>query len=391
MGITAGVNTGSNLLLEQITGMEQDAGVPMQAWVAMGFQDSGNAAGHYNGYNLRVYTENAYDYQKTKSVTNESIRESLANFKADPEYAASFLIRKVAGQWSNPDCGTLSRGLTKQENLSFVTNSMHDGILAPVLHCFMNWMQTWILFGLICYITIKKNKTNYEWMFFLIFLGGFLFHLFWEAGSRYAFPYYVMLLPYGCMGMVALEDRLEEWREKKDRNQKNKRWKVAGAVFLIVALVGQVSEIKILKSIGLISEGRVAMNVKEVENGYYWIKTGDGDQLYLTEWEGKILVMRNDNYLKECSLYCNTTGYVIRFQSSQNTLNLAGGEEVCSANIEAPFEWRIEKYQDNKFYILVNDDMALRYSTLDWTVKLAPFEEGEQELLWEITKEGVRR
>lgn len=32
-------------------------------------------------------------------------------------------------------------------------------------------------------------------------LGGFLFHMVWEANSRYIFPYFLLLLPYAARGL----------------------------------------------------------------------------------------------------------------------------------------------------------------------------------------------
>ena len=35
----------------------------------------------------------------------------------------------------------------------------------------------------------------------LIFLGGFLFHILWEAKSRYILPYIIILIPVAVQGI----------------------------------------------------------------------------------------------------------------------------------------------------------------------------------------------
>ena len=35
-----------------------------------------------------------------------------------------------------------------------------------------------------------------------IFIGGFLFHLFWEAKSQYTITYFVLLIPYCAKGLM---------------------------------------------------------------------------------------------------------------------------------------------------------------------------------------------
>ena len=34
----------------------------------------------------------------------------------------------------------------------------------------------------------------------MILIGGFMFHMVWEAKSQYTLPYFVLLLPYTVMG-----------------------------------------------------------------------------------------------------------------------------------------------------------------------------------------------
>ena len=71
-----------------------------------------------------------------------------------------------------------------------------------------------MLSSVCCLITIIKNKNNLSLdLIFLItiFIGGFAFHILWEAKSRYIIPYIVVLIPIASI----IIDRKEVM--KKDR------------------------------------------------------------------------------------------------------------------------------------------------------------------------------
>ena len=376
-------NAGSNTLLEKTTRMEMTDGVPMEAWIAMGLQDSENAAGHYNGYNLSVYNRNNFDSEKAKVEVRENIKESLTNFKNNPQAAFSFFLRKITAQWCNPDFESLRYVQTGQNNLSSIVNGVLSGKAVSLVQQFLNLLQTWILLGAICYILLRKDKTEYEWIFMLIFVGGFSFHLFWEAGSRYAFPYYIMLLPYSCMGMNSLGAHAVSFIQTKEW-QKPKNKYVATAFGVCLILISLLPTSPLFRAIGLVNEKDGLVTDANLKNGFYQIKASCEDELYLTEKQGNILIIRDDTSHQLCSLYCNPTTYIIRFQPSQNVLDLALDGSVYSSDNNYPFEWKIQKINTNQFYILVNEETALAYSLEDWSVKLVPFEAGNQEQIWEI-------
>ena len=44
----------------------------------------------------------------------------------------------------------------------------------------------------------------------MIFLGGFVFHTFWETKAIYVLQYYYLLLPYAAFGIVQLFEKIEK-------------------------------------------------------------------------------------------------------------------------------------------------------------------------------------
>ena len=49
----------------------------------------------------------------------------------------------------------------------------------------------------------------------LIFFGGALYHLIFEAKSQYAFPYIVLLIPVAAAGLCALEAQIRKIQGSK--------------------------------------------------------------------------------------------------------------------------------------------------------------------------------
>ena len=48
-------------------------------------------------------------------------------------------------------------------------------------------------------------------------IGGFLFHMLWEAKGRYILPYFMLMLPMAAAGLAECSVRLKSWLEKKGR------------------------------------------------------------------------------------------------------------------------------------------------------------------------------
>ena len=346
---------------------------------------NGCPGGKYNGYNLEVYTENEYDTARAKEESIESIKQSIREFRDDPGHAVDFFARKIASQWNNPDSMSLSNATVKKDELSWLVNSVEAGGLRLVLRFVSNIFQAWILLGAILYMVWEKNKTDYEWVFLLLFLGGFIFHLFWEAGSRYAFPYYFLLIPYSCIGLSRLEQKLENAIRGREKGKiTNGKYCLGGiGVFLAVTIV--LPYTGIFDQVAIVLEEEEKKQPISMENGYYVISPVEDRELYLTEMGENIILMNDVQIVSLDQLYQNQ---VIRFMPSQNTLELAGGEEVHPANPPHAFEWRMEEAGDHQYYILMDDQTALSYSLEDWFVRLEEWKEGERTQIWTVNGKG---
>lgn len=378
VGAVWGINNASEMTLQRITQMRLSDGVPVESWIAMGLQDNDNGRGPgcYNGYNLWSFNGNDYDTEKTRAEARKDIRETLEEFSREPDEAVRFLLRKIAGQWNNPDGEVFNGTEIKEGDLAAGIKAVYNEKNIVLIRICMNFLQTWILAGALCYLLFHREKTEYGWIFLLIFLGGFLFHLFWEASGRYAVPYYVMLIPYACMGMVSVEERIEE----AGRSCLTKRNLLAVTVILLVA--AGLPFLTIWRKAGLVTENKPAGQEKMVKSGFCYICTETGD-LYLSEQEGSVLVLRQKTEEQKCSLYAGDDGYTVRFQKDQSVLSIEG-DDVCATKEEYPLEWSIRMTKDHKCYIMKDEETVLAYNPEDWTVYLTEFEENKEEQLWKV-------
>lgn len=189
-------------------GMEEMwKGTPKIAWAAMGLQEADekdNGCGWYNGYNWRVYEENGFDEQETAAACMEDIKRSLGRFAKDPGHAVYFLYRKFVSQWNAPAFQAMITNewysRYNEDRLPFADFLIYGGG-RKALYQIMNVYHLLIFIGSAagCWHMIRNWKLERAYFALNIF-GGFLFHMIWEAQSRYILGYYVMLLPIAAIG-----------------------------------------------------------------------------------------------------------------------------------------------------------------------------------------------
>ncbi len=219
------VSCGITFYVEKITGMELGTGIPQTAWVAMGLQEGSRGPGWYNGYNNGVFEANQYDFESTKASIQENIFERIAYFEENKGYALDFFGRKIASQWNE---GTF-QGFwinnvedTRREIVwsEFTKNLMEDNrLLNSIMVGSLNWFLSFLWLGVLSFLILcKKEIDTYQLMFCILFLGGFVFHLIWEAKGQYTVVYVYLLIPYmikGYQRLLQKSDILIKFIDKK--------------------------------------------------------------------------------------------------------------------------------------------------------------------------------
>ena len=207
MGLSVVCCTGiSNAAVEKIAGRELPEGEVMLSWVVMGMQEAPIGPGGYNGYISNVFTENHYDRELVTQASMEDLAKIMTKMLEYPvDEGIPFLARKTAFQWNDPTfiCLDRTRGRKSKVQMPQWLKSVIYGRGSVGLSILLNYMQTLILLGMLLYLFLRWRKGSlYELMGAVVFLGGYLFHLFWESSSSYTIPYFVLLIPYAVCGMA---------------------------------------------------------------------------------------------------------------------------------------------------------------------------------------------
>lgn len=69
------------------------------------------------------------------------------------------------------------------------------------------------------------------------FIGGFLFHIFWEAKCQYTIIFFVLLIPYAFQGYRQCVRNISEWLGKKESVSQLMKQKGIWAFGGVLALV----------------------------------------------------------------------------------------------------------------------------------------------------------
>ena len=213
------------------SGIKLGDSVPMMAWLAMGLDDPGNTAGctapgWYSGEHTAVqHMECGYDADKTAEATKEAVKERIGVFMNDYNYANDFFYEKITSQWNEPtyECLWLNWARPKYNQGSNLTYRRIAESGSPYLVEYMNIHQQFVFFAaLIGVLLCFKKKDILCSGFILIILGGFLYHLIFEAKSQYILPYFIFMCGFSAVGTDYIYDKLNELLAKHRKNKKAK-------------------------------------------------------------------------------------------------------------------------------------------------------------------------
>lgn len=208
---------------------EYPKGIPKIAWVAMSMQETdegGYACGWYNSYNWVIYERCGYDQKATSDACLENLKQSLDKFVHEQRYSLNYFYKKFTSQWNAPtfqamisnEWGTRHSDAATEIARYFIFERGRD-----ILYEMMNVYHFFLFFCTMAYFLGNRNKWSLPKAYFALnIFGGFLFHMVWEAQSRYILGYFVMLLPLaacGCAGLFEnIEKRITQKVAKEDKN-----------------------------------------------------------------------------------------------------------------------------------------------------------------------------
>lgn len=185
-------------------GVELNNSSPTVLWIAMGTDPDNNqrGPGWYDSSSWNLYNQSGYNTQIASELGKQKLAENWKKMKADPDRACLFFQNKTISQWCDPmyesvwsgpleDCGQYTH--TKILQSLYTGDTWASGIT--------DYLKTltiglWV-FALLFLIFTGGKQTGWE-MLYLYFIGGLLFHMFWEGKSQYTYTYLFVLIPFAA-------------------------------------------------------------------------------------------------------------------------------------------------------------------------------------------------
>lgn len=183
-------------------------GVPMIAHIAVGLQDCICSPGWSNNWNLTTYVNSNYDEKETTRLSKENIAASIQRFKANKKYTLNFFTHKFTSQWNEPSFESFQMINYTETEHSPTYDNFYFGSWNTKLIQFMNryLFVVYVLLFLFVLSSFWKRDLNISQLVLMIAsFGGMLFHMIWEAKSRYTMPFFVMLIPYMSLAVINIE------------------------------------------------------------------------------------------------------------------------------------------------------------------------------------------
>lgn len=204
---------------EKKAGNTLSSGVTAMSYFAMGMQEASRGCGWYNGFNIDTYDAAGMDSALANEISRQAVLERLAYFREHPGYAVDFYARKHLSQWADGTYASRQATLATYGGRSGFFQKVYDGSLSSA---YIEWGNAWqnvLYLGTLvfCVSTVHRKRKNaatvpqsssagslYLYVGLIAVLGGFLFHILWEANSRYIFLYSLLLMPYCAAGIYTV-------------------------------------------------------------------------------------------------------------------------------------------------------------------------------------------
>jgi len=201
---------------ENRAGIQLSDGVPKICWLNMGLNESPAAPGWYNpNTGPAFYSNNNYDGEIATEKTLVSIKERLEFFKDNPDYTNEFFNKKTVSQWNEPTYQSIwssqVRGFIEPVP-EFVQNIYTGDANTNVTNYMSRYQELIFLFTFISALYMFKNKklNMLHVSLMLIILGGFFYHLLFEAKSQYIVIYFVTCVPIAGYGLFSFLESIQK-------------------------------------------------------------------------------------------------------------------------------------------------------------------------------------
>ena len=157
---------------------------PRISYFLMGMEESRRGNGWYN----EAISESALNNPlEAKNQYLQKIKDRLIYFSKNIGYTFNFYIMKIDSMWTENTYSAV-----RNNDVSYIS---FENIVKP-LTFYQKTLLIVISLSSLIFLIKNRNNISLDIIFLLtIFIGGFAFHLLWEAKSRYIIPYIIVLIP----------------------------------------------------------------------------------------------------------------------------------------------------------------------------------------------------
>lgn len=172
--------------------------IPAVLYIAMGLHDTYGYPGWNDFYQHNAFAETGDNVEVATEVGRADIRKSMERFLEDPAYMLYFFQYKINSQWQAPMYQSIAvNNCVAREQSSLVRMIYEKKLPGQLIEQYMKAFQ-FFLYGCIFLWLIrnfKKEMPLVNYVLLIAVFGGFLFTVMWEAKTRYALPYMLLMLP----------------------------------------------------------------------------------------------------------------------------------------------------------------------------------------------------
>lgn len=445
MGLgVVGCNRMCSRYVEHLSGYKAGDGEVMVSWIVMGLQETPLGPGGYSGYINEVFERYEYDAEKITEASIADIKKIVTRLSENPlDEGIPFFARKNAFQWNDPTfiCLDRTKGRETAGSMPAYARSLIEGKGSVALSILLNYAQTLLLAGFILYLVMNRRSRNiYELMGAVVFLGGYMFHFFWESSASYTIPYFVILIPYAVKGLADWV----RWVSALSVTCKRKVWAPVCALLAMVCLLALFSRTDLFDRTIALNDGEDAARqfydrgetgaaaggiAAGLSEGYYYLSPCLAQDAALTVRDGKMTFVSvssgasengqltareeesagadsaSDKTEEQCAVtkvsavrdignkilaLKKSGGVCMRFRSNEQTLAIdCGGDNARVVTYldddmnthyvpaeAVSYQWTIRPAKEGGYYITI-DDLALTYRNGE--VVAEALEEGEEQ------------
>ncbi len=194
-------------------------GIPMVSWLAMGLNDAVTAPGWYSHqYTVGNFTAVGQDPEAAAANSMEEIGKRIDYFFANPKDAASFFSEKILSQWNETSYQSIWNNQVRgqyMEKFGIAAYACGEG--EATVKRYMDLHVQFIYGGMLLAMgTLVADQIRHQkerrrdgaalYLIPLYILGGFLYHMLFEAKSQYVITYVTLMIPYAIWGFACAYD-----------------------------------------------------------------------------------------------------------------------------------------------------------------------------------------